>query len=78
MLEYIGRNSLGILVLHKFPIVLFQKVIPYSSSALRNPDSLMGIIVGVIVSFVAVETALLVTKVIMKVAPFCFGLTKKQ
>lgn len=54
-LEEIGRNSLFILLFHKFPILFFQSVLPFTKRLLNNGDgvvsNLAGIALTVIVAF---------------------------
>ena len=48
LLEYIGKNSLVILLLHKYPILLFQDLLPWFDEYLDGKISFVGIIVGFI------------------------------
>lgn len=41
--EYIGRNTMIVLLFHKFPILFFQTVIPISAKALKANNIWMGI-----------------------------------
>jgi len=72
VLEYIGRNTLAILVMHKFPIVLFQTVGPLKSW-LSTCDSIVGFIAAVVVSLLSIVLCLVAECIIRRVAPFLLG-----
>lgn len=54
LLEYIGMNSLGVLVLHKLPILVFQKLIRFTQKAMTKPDSLGRIFVGFVAAGITI------------------------
>lgn len=77
-LEYIGKNTTGILVMHKFPILLFQTIGPFEE-ILQRYDSAVGLLCGGIpVSLFSIIMCLLVNEIIKKYFPFLFGLPLKR
>ena len=72
LIEYTGRHTLGILVMHKFPVLLFQIVGPFALW-LEKPDSLMGIASAMIATVITIVLCLLVEKLISKFLPFVLG-----
>ena len=72
ILEYVGKNTLAILVMHKFPVLLFQTVGP-----LKEPlswyDDPAGVLCALAVSVVAIGMCLAVGWFINRFLPFLFG-----
>lgn len=73
VLQYIGKNSLIILGLHKFPILLFQEMVPVTQRLLMKPDSLKGLMIGIAVMIVSIGFSLIVGFFINKYAPWMVG-----
>ncbi|MDI9520821.1 MAG: acyltransferase family protein [Bacillota bacterium] len=72
-IQLIGFSSLSILLLHKFPILLFQFIIPFTKKALEKPSSLLGFVTSLIVSVLTIFLCLLASKVIEKLLPEILG-----
>lgn len=74
-LELLGRNSLSILLMHKFPILGFQKVIPFTKQILNNdsPNSIIRVLTTLSVSFFCIFLCLIISKIIMMFLPECLG-----
>lgn len=76
---FCGAHTLAILCMHKFPVLLFQVVVPYTKQLLRAPaDSLMKNLVGFVLTFVVIALCLLVEKPIARFCPAVLGQTGKQ
>lgn len=73
VLEKIGKNTLGILGFHKFPILFFQKIFPLSAKLLVMPNTLGGILCGSAVTIAATFMSLIVAKITMLVFPWALG-----
>ena len=69
---YCGARTITILVLHKFPILLFQRVIPVTSTYLLNNS----VLVGLIVSIISMVLCCVADIVRTRVAPFMIGKRK--
>lgn len=76
LLEFIGRNSLAILVMHKFPILFFQEMVPFTSSLLKKPDTIAGIICGAVVTVITLTLVLGASQIIERIFPFMLGKEK--
>ncbi|MBE6959383.1 MAG: hypothetical protein E7448_01475 [Ruminococcaceae bacterium] len=72
ILEYVGKNTLAILVMHKFPVLLFQTVGPLKAP-LTLTDDPVGILVAVVVAVVSIAVCLAVGWFIHRFLPFLFG-----
>lgn len=72
VLEYVGKNSLPILVMHKFPILVFQTIGPFKAPLAQYNDTI-GILTAIGVSAVAVLLCLTVGWFIKRYIPFMFG-----
>lgn len=55
LLQFVGQNTLSVLLWHKFPIIIFQ-LLPIGKICMKNPDSFSSTIIGMIV--VIIVTAL--------------------
>ena len=72
-LEYIGKSSMGILVLHKFPLLFFQEIFPVTAKYLDKANSLYGIVCGIAVFAVAAAASLIAGNIIGKLIPWALG-----
>ena len=71
-MEYIGRNTLAILVMHKFPVLLFQTVGPMKA-LLASYDSIAGVMAAALVSVLSIILCLIVEWIIRRFVPFLLG-----
>lgn len=71
-LEYIGRSTLAILVMHKFPVLLFQTIGP-QKSLLAQYDSVGGILLAVAVALITIVMCLVAEWIIRRFFPFLLG-----
>lgn len=78
IIEYCGRNSLVILALHKFPVLLFQEIVPFTRELLKNSNTFWGTVCGVMVSIASISIALIGGEIIRTICPFMIGETKKH
>lgn len=73
----LGKNTLPILVMHKFPIVFFQICDPFKQF-LQVPDSLKGVFFGAVpVAAITIAVCLAAGYVIKKACPLIIGMPKK-
>lgn len=54
LISYIGRNTLFILLVHKFPILFFQKVCPLVKDILNKEDSIVNNLIGILISLIVI------------------------
>ncbi|MBQ6625664.1 MAG: acyltransferase family protein [Ruminococcus sp.] len=71
-IEYVGRHTLTILALHKFPVVLLQTVGP-QKVWLSQYNSAAGILTAIAVSLIAMGLCLLADLFISRFCPFLLG-----
>ena len=73
ILEYVGKETLAILVMHKFPVLLFQTVGPFKS-LLAKKDTLAGNLLGGFpVALVAIGLCLVASVVVKWICPQLLG-----
>lgn len=68
----VGRSTLAILVMHKFPILLFQTIGP-QKVILSQVDSVLGVAVAVLISLISIGVCLIAEWIIHRICPFCLG-----
>lgn len=73
-IKYIGRHTLGILLMHKFPILFFQTVFPWTKKYMA--DNNIG--VALIVTIISITACLAAEWIIVKICPFAVGVRKKK
>ena len=69
VLQFVGQNTLSNLLWHKFPILLFQ-ISPIGKHALKSPDSIKSILLGLFVVIIATSFSLF--------AAFIFSILSKS
>ena len=75
-ISWLGQNTMPILLMHKFPIVLLQVVGPFAEWISR-PDSLSGLVIGAIpVTAISIIASLVVGKIIECFFPILIGTRK--
>lgn len=72
VLEYVGQNTLPILLMHKFPVLFFQTLGPLAA-IIVNTDSLPGIAVSCGIALLVTILCLLVAWGIQRFVPFLLG-----
>jgi len=66
ILLYVGKNTLGILLLHKFPILFFQKIVKPSKLILAGKENITQIIVAIVISIITIGLCLLAQAILLK------------
>lgn len=72
ILEHVGKSTLAILVMHKFPVLLIQTVGPQKSWLARY-NSIPGVAVAVVGTLITIGLCLAVEKFIVRFLPFLLG-----
>ena len=76
---YCGKHTLAILCMHKFPILLFQLVVPYTKSLFKaEAASIQKDALGVLVTIIVILLCLVVELPINHFFPQAFGNSKKK
>lgn len=79
LLGIIGRNTLGILCMHKFPTIFFASYIPFINSIITaEKETFLMDVTGIAVSIFSIVLCLLFIYVIMLVCPQILGENKKR
>ena len=73
----LGGSSLSILLMHKFPILFFQEVVPVIKDLLATEDTFWGTLCGVLLAGVVLLLCILVEKVVVMMCPAIVGKTGK-
>lgn len=71
-LQYIGKHTLGILLMHKFPVIFLQAIIPGGSIVLTNPNSILGLTIAGLFALIAMGMCLIADYVINKYFSFLY------
>lgn len=69
---FLGRKSLSVLVMHKFPVVFFQIIGPFEM-LLKQPDTIEGILGAMIVTAISIIACIIVGCWIEKYCPILLG-----
>lgn len=75
VLEYIGKNTMGILIFHKLLIVLFQAKLGVISNLMKNSNIFIELIICLLVSALTIIFSILATKIVKLVLPILVGET---
>lgn len=79
IMSIIGRNTIGILCMHKFPVLFFVTYISPLNRIIVNPnESILMNVTGICISLVAIALCLLCTYVIMLICPWILGENKRN
>jgi len=70
--EYLGKRTLAVLAMHKFPVLLFQTVGPFKN-LLMQYDTIMCIISVTVITVVAVLLCIVAEYIIRRIFPFLLG-----
>lgn len=73
-IRYLGENTLGIMVMHKFPVLFFVSLLPITKN-LINRRPLLG---AILVAAVSIILCLVVSTVIFRICPLILGVRKKK
>lgn len=72
-LEYIGRNTMGILIFHKLIIVLFQTKMGRISDLLMSSNIVTEILISLLAVAISIALSLIVNLLLKKILPFTIG-----
>ena len=72
-LEYIGKNTMGILIFHKLIVIVFQTKLGFTSTLLRDSNLFVEIILGLIVTIISILLSLIANRIIQKLFPILLG-----
>ncbi|MEG1926669.1 MAG: acyltransferase family protein [Ruthenibacterium sp.] len=73
-LQYIGKHTLAILVMHKFPLLFFQTMLPVTKKMLQQ----YPLPAGVMITIASISMCLIAEKIILAICPILLGQTIKK
>ena len=74
VLEYVGASTMAILVMHKFPVLFFQTIVPQTRKLLADNNLPVALIVAVI----AIAMCLIAERIILLICPALVGKKKEK
>ncbi|MEE0059747.1 MAG: acyltransferase family protein [Acutalibacteraceae bacterium] len=74
LLVYVGRNTLPILLMHKFPIIALQMVL----GGIIAKNAILGMCITVVMAIVSCIMSLVAGEIIKRIAPFALGTAKPK
>lgn len=72
-LEYIGKNTMSILIFHRIIVLLFQTKFGVITTLLKNSNIFLEIVFALIVTVIAVALSLVADYIVKKVFPWLLG-----
>ena len=72
-LEFIGRNTMGILIFHKLIVIVFQTKMGFITSKLLNSNIIIELGLSIIISIISIIFSLLINEILKKTLPFTVG-----
>ena len=76
VLALLGASSLAIMLMHKFPILFFQMIVPFTRDCLKAADTAKGTACGIAVAMISAMLCLVAEKIIVLIFPACVGKTQ--
>ena len=73
LLENLGKRTIGVLVMHKFPILFFQSILPFTKNILAMQENLFVITCACVISIVTIGMCVTADVIITSVFPFALG-----
>lgn len=73
ILQRLGMKTMAVLVMHKFPILLFQLIIPFSKNILSNGKSLGAILLSFPIAIVCIILCYVGDLIIVRICPCLLG-----
>lgn len=73
VLEYIGRNTMGILIFHKLIILIFQTKMGIISQLLSNSNIYLEVTLSLVIVVLSVLTSLVATIIVRRTIPIFIG-----
>ena len=77
ILEYIGKNSLGILCFHKIIVIIFQTKVGFLSQLLNDSNIYCEVFLAIIVAVISIFTSLLINEFLKLFFPISIGEKKE-
>lgn len=78
ILEYIGRNTMGILIFHKLIVIIFQGKLGKISQILTNSNFILEVTISILVTVISIMVSLFINEIIRKISPILIGEKNKM
>lgn len=78
ILEYIGNNTIGILIFHKLIIVLFQTKLGIISTNLLHGNIIIQVVLSLIILAISIASCLIPIIILRKFCPILIGEKRKE
>ena len=78
LFEYLGRNTMGILIFHKIIILIFQSKLGFISRLLLNSNIIIELLLSILIVIISIIISLIVTEIVRKIFPLLIGEIKKK
>ena len=75
--EYIGKNTMGILIFHKLIVIISQSRLGVISSLLKDSNVIIELFTAMIISFISIGFSLVINNIIKRFCPVLLGIIKK-
>lgn len=76
-IRYLGIHSIGIMLMHKFPIMFFREIVPGCDALLDAPNSIPGLLCCTAVSAVTIILCLAAERILLFIFPLALGYRRK-
>ena len=73
ILEYVGKNTMGILIFHKLIILIFQVKFGTISNLLRSSNIIIELCLSIVITVLSIIFSLFCTKIVKKILPILIG-----
>lgn len=77
ILEYIGRNTMGILIFHKLVILVFQTKLGIISKLLNSSNIFVELLFSIVIVILSIICSLIGTEIVRKICPILIGEKRK-
>ena len=77
-LAYAGVSSMSILLMHKFPILFFQEIVPCTQGVLATQNTFIGTTIGIFLSVIIILMCLAADYIITRICPIVVGKPTNQ
>ena len=78
VLEYVGRNTMGILIFHKIIILIFQTKLGVISSLLKDSNIFIELSLSIVIVIISIVFSLIATEIVRKILPILIGEKRKS
>ena len=73
ILEYVGRNTMGIVIFHKLIVLVFQTKLGKFSELLVNSNFIIELFISLLISIISIVISLMINYIIDKICPVLIG-----